>query len=151
MKTKNKNYYYFFNINEGTNKYILNKYIFLNLILVLIITLLISHFNDKRIINEKYIEIQRIINLTFLKNITRKINIAIYSYCIINGGRARITSLLTNYFYNIKLFKTHLFTVEDKQENEYHIPEDIKRLVIKNNMIKKLKKNRIDILIYQLD
>ena len=151
MKTKNKNYYYFFNINEGTNKYILNKYIFLNLILVLIITLLISHFNDKRIINEKYIEIQRIINLTFLKNITRRINIAIYCYCIINGGRARITSLLTNYFYNIKLFKTHLFTVEDKQENEYHIPEDIKRLVIKNNMIKKLKKNRIDILIYQLD
>ena len=151
MKTKNKNFYYYFNINGGTNQYILDKYIFLNLILILIIILLISHFNNKRIINENYIKIQEENNLTFNKDINHKINIAIYGYCVINGGRARITSILTNYFYNITLFKTHLFTVEDKEENEYHIPENIKRFVIKNNLKKILKKNRIDILIYQLD
>ena len=90
-------------------------------------------------------------NITFLKKIKRKIKIAIYGYCIINGGRARITSILVNYFYRIKIFKIHLFTIESKKNNEYYIPEDIKRIEIKNNLIKILKKNKIDILIYELD
>ncbi len=132
-------------------KNILDKSIFFNILLILIIFLLISDYNNKIIINEKYIQMQKDANLTFNNNINRKINIAIYGYCISNGGRARITSILANFFYTIKLFKTHIFTVEDKTNNEYTIPQDIKRFVIKKNIIKILKKNRIDILIYQLD
>ena len=151
MKNKNKNIFLFLNIKKGFNKNLSYKYIILNLILFLIIILLISYFNNKLIINKKYKDIQKNMKITFLKKIKHKINIAIYGYCIINGGRARITSILVNYLYKIKLFKIYLFTKESKKNNEYYIPEDIKRFEIKNNLIKILKKNKIDILIYELD
>ena len=158
MKKKYKNIILFLNIKKGSNKFLsykyinLNiKYIILNLFIFLIIILLISYFNNKLIINKKYKDIQKNINITFLGNIKSKINIAIYSYCIINGGRARITSILVNNFYKIKLFKIYLLTVENKENNEYYIPEDIKRFVVKNDLVKILRKNKIDILIYELD
>ena len=154
---KKKNIILFLNIKKGYNKYLSHKYINLNikyitlyLLLFLIIILLISNFNNNLIINKKYKDVQKNINITFLKKIKRKIKIAIYGYCIINGGRARITSILVNYFYKIKFFKVYLFTVENKEDNEYYVPEDIKRFVIKNDLIKILRRNKIDILIYEL-
>ena len=71
-----------------------------------------------------------------------------------NGGRARITSILINYFYKIKIFDLYLFTKINKQDNEYLIPEETKRLVIKNNLNnlnKIISLNKIDILIYNLN
>ena len=153
-----KNNILFFNINKSVNKYLSYKYINLNikyitlyLFLFLIIILLISNFNNKLIINKKYKDSQNNLNITFQRKIKHKIKIAIYGYCIINGGRARITSILINHFYNIKFFKIYLFTVENKEDNEYYIPENVKRFVIKNDLVKILKKNKIDILIYELD
>ena len=79
------------------------------------------------------------------------INIAIYAFSIKNGGRSRITALLINYLYKINIFKIFLFTLKVIEEDEYVIPTNIKRFQIKNHLIKTINKNKIDILIYELD
>jgi hypothetical protein len=89
-------------------------------------------------------------NLTIINQINKKIKVAVYAFGIKNGGRARVTSLLINYFIKIKLFKLFLFTKIEKQDNEYLIPQNIPRIIIKNKIIKIIKKKKIDILIYQL-
>ena len=91
--------------------------------------------------------------MTFHKKIHNKSNlkIAIYVHCIKNGGRARVTVLFLKYLYKIKIFNLYLFTRKFKEDNEYAFPVDIKRIIIKNNLIKAIKKNKIDILIYGLD
>ena len=101
-------------------------------------------------LNENYLSIQKNLNLTFINKIKKKIKIAIYAFGIKNGGRARVTSLLINYFIKIKTFKLLLFTRREKEENEYIIPKDFQRIVIKDDIIKIINKKRIDILIYQL-
>ena len=88
--------------------------------------------------------------MSFHTKISQKINIAIYGHSIQNGGRARITTFLIDYLNTIKIFNIFLFTQLRNQENEYRIPSDIKRMTIKNNLIKILKKYKIDILIYEL-
>ena len=52
--------------------------------------------------------------------------------------------------YKIKIFNIYLFTKVSKQENEYFIPEDVKRIVIENNIDKIISKFKIDILFYNL-
>ena len=101
--------------------------------------------------NDNYNLTQKGLNLTFPYTINNKINIGIYTYRIKDGGRARITSLLINYFNNLKIFNINLFTVLQKEDNEYLIPKCIKRTIVKKNIIKELKKKRIQILIYELD
>ena len=55
------------------------------------------------------------------------------------------------YLNKIKIYKLFLFTQKIKEDNEYEIPKYTKRILIKNNnLIKEIKKNKIDILIYQL-
>ena len=71
------------------------------------------------------------------------INIAIYTYCIKNGGRARVTALFLKYLSRIKIFNLFLFTRRFKEENEYNFPKDIKRVIIKKDLIKAIKKNKI--------
>ena len=95
-------------------------------------------------------KIKKILNIKFYNNLKNKLRIGIYSHSIKNGGRARITSILVNYLYKVKIFKLYLFTRTDVEINEYHIPENIKRNKIKNNLIKIIFKTKIDILIYQL-
>ena len=95
-------------------------------------------------------QIQIDLNLSFVKNLNNKINIGLYSYCLKNGGRARLTSTLINYLYKIKIFNIYLFTKVSKQENEYFIPEDVKRIVIDNNIDKIISKFKIDVLLYNL-
>ena len=103
--------------------------------------------NYKKNINHEYFKIFKNI---FNKSANIKIRIGIYAFCLKNGGRARITSILLNNFHNIKHFSLYLFTVRKKERNEYLIPNNTKRIVIKDNLIKMLKKNKINILIYQL-
>ena len=102
---------------------------------------------------DNYRKINTNLNLTVYKNIKekKKINIAIYSLGIKNGGRARITTLLIKYLYEIKIFKIFLFTCKLIEKDEYIIPSNIKRFRIKNDLIKIINKNKIDILIYELD
>ena len=106
---------------------------------------------SNQLLNYNYITIQNEYNITFNSILKKKINIGIYAFGIKNGGRARSTSLLINYFNNISIFNLYLFTRRLKEDDEYKIPDDIKRILIKdNNLINKIKKNKIHILIYQL-
>lgn len=94
------------------------------------------------------------LNLNLLENLNNKIKLGIYSFGMKNGGRARLTSILINYLNNLKVFKISLLTILSKQDKEYLIPEDIKRMVIKNNLKylnKIISKNKFDILIYNLN
>lgn len=105
----------------------------------------IKDFNDNYLVQQKYL------NISFNNNLSNKIKIGIYTYSIKNGGRARITSILTNNLNKIKIFKIFLFTKIFKEKNEYIIPENIKRAVIRKNLINFLKKYKINCLIYELD
>lgn len=94
------------------------------------------------------------LNLNLFENLNNKIKLGIYSFGMKNGGRARLTSILINYLNNLKVFKISLLTILSKQDKEYLIPEDIKRIVIKNNLKylnKIISKNKFDILIYNLN
>jgi len=109
--------------------------------IILIILFLLFFYSFKLklnhdFINSNYLTIKNNLNLTIINQINKAIKVAVYAFGIKNGGRARVTSLLINYFKAIKIFKLYLFTRVEKQENEYLIPEFIPRIVIKNNIIK---------------
>lgn len=120
----------------------------LNVIIFLLIHFIIylGHIllDDKKNFNLKYSTILKTLNY---KAIKKKIRIAIYVVTISGGGRARMTALLTNYLHKIKIFKVYLFT-NYKEKNEYIIPKDTTRALIKNNLIQNIEKYKIDILIH---
>lgn len=133
-------------------------FLFIKIVVILLIILQINYL--KKILKnyfkdfyDNYRKINRNLNLTFNEDFKEKnkINIAIYALGIKNGGRARITTLLIKYLYEIKIFKIFLFTFKLIEKDEYIIPSNIKRFRIKNNLIKVINKNKIDILIYELD
>jgi glycosyltransferase involved in cell wall biosynthesis len=103
--------------------------------------------------NDKLTKLALSLNFTFhnINKNKKKINIAIYAFSIKNGGRSRITALLINYLNKINIFKIYLFTLKIVEEDEYIIPINIHRFQIKNHLIKIINKNKIDILIYELD
>ena len=43
-----------------------------------------------------------------------------------------------------------MFTKRDKEKDEYRLPNDLKRITIKNDLLKQIKKNKLQIFIYQL-
>ena len=90
-----------------------------------------------------------------IKNSTNiKIRIGIYTKGISNGGRGRITAILLNNFHRIPEFELYLFTKNKKYLSDYIIPNETKRIYINDDIVKniqKIKKTKIDILIYQLD
>lgn len=104
-------------------------------------------------INENYQKIQKNINLYFNNKLKNKIRIALYTISISKAGIQRSTSLILNNFYKINIFKIYLFTKIKKEDNEFIIPKKVKRKVVKNTniniLIKEIRKNKIDILIYQ--
>jgi len=104
-------------------------------------------------LNRYYINIQKNLKLSFTTILKRNIRIGIYIYNLKNGGTQRITSILLNYFYKVKIFDLFVFTQKKKEENEYIIPNKIKRIIIKDclmkYLLKEIYKNKIDILIYQ--
>lgn len=148
------------NINKNINfikklflfsNYIINIKIILSISFILcIITIFLININYKLLLNNYYNDIQKNMNISFGNEIKKKIRIAIYCYCLKNGGRARITSKLLNYLNKIKIFELFLFTQISKETNEYFIPKKLKRIVIKNNLLKFIKKNKINVLIYEL-
>ena len=142
------------------NLFLKNKNTLQIFFLIFNIIIILEILFDNKFIETKYLElnaeykkIQKRLNLTFNKKIKKKIKIGIYSLGLSNAGMQRSTSLMINNFYNIKIFDLYLFTINDKEENEYIIPKDIKRIVVKNYdiniLIKLIKKKMIDILIYQ--
>ena len=107
------------------------------------------HLANQKII-QNYIQVQNQLNISFSKRKKGKINIGIYAYGLKNGGRARSTSLLINYFKKIKIFDLYLFSRRLKEDDEYKIPDNIKRTLVNQDLIIKIKKKKIHILIYQL-
>ena len=100
--------------------------------------------------NKIYSKIQSDINVKFNNNINKIIRIAIYTISLQNGGLQRFTSEFINIFDKIKIFQIYLFNQKEKEENEYTISDNVKRIFIKksnnaNYLIKQIKKNKIDI------
>ena len=136
-------------------------------LILLIIFFFVKFYYNKRIkffnseIIENYSKINLDLNLNLFKNLNKKINLGVYSFGLKNGGRARLTSILINSLYNIQIInidgfnKICLFTILSIQDKEYLIPKDTKRMVIKKNSLnylnKIISKNKIDILIYNLN
>jgi len=96
------------------------------------------------------------INISFYDNnyyeysFKKKINIGLVARSLKNGGAERSASLICYYFNKVKIFKLFLFTLTKKQKNEYDVDENIKRIIVNNNLIELIKKLQIDILLYQL-
>ena len=107
--------------------------------------------NDNLELNKSYLDIQLNLNLTFYNELKHKIKLGIYYQSIKNGGIERLTALLLNYFNKEKIFNVYLLTQQPKEKNEYYVPINIKRIIIKkkkNFLIHIIKKEEIDILIY---
>jgi len=104
-------------------------------------------------INDIYHSIQSFLNISFHNNLNKKIKIGIYCKSLKNGGIQRSTSLTLKYLNKIEIFYFYLFAYRSQEDDEYNIPEKIRRITIKNkpvtNLIKEIRKKRIDILIYQ--
>ena len=100
--------------------------------------------------NNNYFKIPNYLNLGFNGKIKNKIRIGICTGYLSNGGRARITAILINYLIRIKLFDIYLFTRGKKLKNDYRISNLTKRIIINNNLLKLILKNKIQILIYEL-
>ena len=138
------NIFYLININKSL-------LIFLCIILLIIKSYRITPLNTIEL-NENYLQLQSDLNLKFNNKINNKIRIGIYYSSIKNGGIERLTALLLNYLDKIKIFDIYLLTQLFKEENEYKIPDNTKRIVIKTgrkkDLLKKIKREKIDILIY---
>ena len=132
-----------------------NRYaIFLNIITSVLIYYKYLE-NNFIYLNYNYFNIQKGLNITFQNKIIKKIKIGTFTIGLKNGGRARITSLLLNYLNKINIFDIYLLTLKVKEIDEYIINQkNIKRILIKiyniENLIKEIKKKKINILIYQL-
>lgn len=135
------------------NNYIIKisyKFSIFCILFFVVILYLINIERYKSFLNKIIIEYKNKFNIEFDENIKNRINIAIYAFGFKNGGRARTSSLLINSFYNLNFFNLFLFTRREKEKDEYKLPDNLKRIVIHNNLIKQIKRNKIKILIYQL-
>lgn len=127
-------------------------YIFFYLTKIFLIIFVISSFFT--IVNKTF-NIEEILqNNCILQNVNiQKVKIGINAITIKGGGRARITALFLNYLSKCKLFQLFLFNIFEV-ENEYRIPKDVIRIkIIRDNpkyLIDRIKRNHIDIFIYQL-
>ena len=121
------------------------------LIIILIVLIIIKYFNNKFDLNKYIFNYQKELSITFPFKIRNKIRLGIYTFCMKNGGRARIATMLINFLYKFKLFNIYLYTQKNKENAEYKYPQIIKRIVINNNNITKIFKNNIDILIFHLN
>ena len=138
-----------------------NKRISIFIIFITIILIILSYiyiftfvFNKIADLDEKYRQTKSELNLNFNNGINKEIRIGIYTLSLSNGGVQRITSILINYLEKVSIFKIYLFNQKSKEKDEYKISDNIKRVIIKdfNNikeLVKKIKKNKIDIFIYQ--
>ena len=80
-----------------------------------------------------------------------KIRVAFYTVSLKNGGVERVTSILLNYLSKKKLFTLFLITTKPRLDDEYPLSDNIIRISLSNhkrNLFKQIKKEKIDILIY---
>ena len=93
----------------------------------------------------------KIYNKISEKKCLKKINFGIFIPALSNGGRERITSLLINYLFKVKIFNIYLFTKSRRNKYEYKIPENTIRIQIfgTEDLKNKLIKNQIDVFVYQ--
>ena len=80
-----------------------------------------------------------------------KIRVAFYCTSFKYGGVERVTSILLNYLSKKKHFILYLITYTQILSDEYSLPSNIKRISLSNhkkNLFKEIKKEEIDILIY---
>ena len=79
------------------------------------------------------------------------IKLAYYCNSIKYGGIERVIALLIKHLANIKIFKQYLITKQGKLDGEYTIPKNTIRIDLsdqKSNIFEIIKKEKIDILIY---
>ena len=133
-----------FNIIKKNFQFLLKRVKLFYIIFIFSILIYKNFKKKNNIIIPKYLNI----NLNNLKK--NKIKLGIYALSLRNGGRARITCILVNFLSKINIFNIYLYTISNKNKNEYPIPNNIKRITLKNNLLQKIKENQIDILIYQL-
>ena len=114
--------------------------------IIFTIIFIIFLFNIKEKLNNNNFELNNFYEIS----LNKKINIGLVASSLKNGGSERSASLICHYFNKVKIFKLFLFTLKDKQKNEYYIDESIERLVVNKNLIKLINQTKIDILLYQL-
>ena len=147
----------FFIQNKGISKFIITNYILIiTFFLIILSYIYIFTYISNKIsdLDEKYHQVQSDLNLHFNNSINKKIRIGIYTLSLSNGGVQRITSILINYLEKVSIFKIYLFNQKGKEKDEYKISDDIKRVIIKDSnnakeLVRKIKKNKIDVFIYQ--
>ena len=130
------------NIKHKNNSYFIN----FRQKLVIILLLIFHEFKYKEknllnfhlYLNKTYKKIQLDLNLTFNKILKNKIKLSIYYQSIKNGGIERLTALLLNYLDKVEIFETYLLTNQPKEENEYSIPLNTKRIIINTKKKKNL-------------
>ena len=124
---------------------------FLLIVLILFLEIIIQNVYENWL-NDNYLNLQKKINIFFVKKLYNKIRIGINARIIRDGGIGRITSLLVNYFSKIKIFKIFLFTLQ-KLKKEFYLPKNIVRInnvpLYNNILIDKLNRCKIDVFIYQ--
>ena len=137
-----------------------NKNFFKKILVIFFFLLIIDRINNnkkgiknKYELNKKYMDLQNFINFFFPNKLKCKIRFGIYIYKIKGGGAERVTTLLINYIHEIEIIDIFLFTLNIKEINEYKIPDNVKRIFLKdeniNNLIIEIKKKKINILLYQ--
>ena len=75
------------------------------------------------------------LNNFYENSLNKKINIGLFAKSLKNGGAERSTSLICYYFNKVQIFKLFVFTLENKQNNEYFLDDNIERIIIKNNFV----------------
>ena len=129
------------------NLVVVEKYAIIFSFIIIYLYIYKISYGIERKLNEEYLQFKAGLNINFNNNINKIIRIGIYTISISDGGLQRITSIIINFLDNIKIFKIYLFSIKEKEENEYSISDNIKRIVIKNikdtkDLVKKLKKKR---------
>ncbi len=126
----------------------MKKYIIGIIIILLYFGRKVWHITNY-LLNQNNIKINNS-EIDFIKNLKKKIKIAFYCRSIKNGGLERMASIFLKYIYNSNIFKIYLLTKKNKEYDEFIIPVNIKRIIIKNGkqLIKVLDEEKIDILVY---
>ena len=104
-------------------------------------------------LNKEFIKIKKFSYLNIHKKMTNKIKLGIYTRNITIGGIQRETTLFLNYLKSSKIIELYLITLNIEEKEVFYVPENIKRIFLKDEniytLIRQIKKKRIGILIYQ--
>ena len=114
--------------------------------IIILITIILYLFINSNNLYNNYFKL----NNLYENSLKKKINIGIFANSLKNGGAERSTSLICYYFNKVEIFKLFVFTLENKQNNEFYLDDNIERLIVKHNFPELINQTKIDILLYQL-